>query len=112
LSQLPWKAFGDDQAWWLLPSLWALEERPPIIKLNNMHPNVLDAWCWLGSGLGLPLVKSALNVMRLRPLESACCFVSTLEEVHLEKSVRSGKNQVSNRERKTSNDAPKKIAWQ
>lgn len=31
------------------------------------------------------LVESALETIRSRPLESACCFVSTLEEDHLEK---------------------------
>ena len=84
--------------------IWARnsEERPPIIKLNDMHPNMLDARCWLGSGLGLPLVELALNVVRLRPLESACCFVSAEEEDHLEKSgpgrVKKRKG-ISNRER-------------
>jgi hypothetical protein len=31
-----------------------------------------------------PLVESALEVVRSRPFESACCFVSTFEEDHLE----------------------------
>jgi hypothetical protein len=31
------------------------------------------------------LIESALEAVRSRPLESACCFVSTLEEDHLEK---------------------------
>jgi len=80
--------------------IWARdsEERPPIIELNDMRPNMLDARCWLGSGLGL----LALNVVRLRPLESACCFVSAEEEDHLEKSgpgrVKKRKG-ISNRER-------------
>ena len=61
------------------------EERPPIIELNDMRPNVPDARGWVGSALGLPLVDSAFDVVRSRPFESACCFVSTLEEDHLEK---------------------------
>jgi len=29
------------------------EERPPIVKLNDMHSNALDAQCWLGSALDI-----------------------------------------------------------
>jgi hypothetical protein len=40
------------------------------------------------------LVESALDVVRSRPFESACCFVSTLEEDHLEKRGVVGREEV------------------
>ena len=50
-----------------------------------MRANAPDVRGWLGSALGLPLIESALDVVRSRSFESACCFVSTLEEDHLER---------------------------
>ena len=61
------------------------EERPPITELNDMRANAPDARDGFGSALVVPLVESALDVVRSRPFESVCCFVSTLEGDHLEK---------------------------
>jgi hypothetical protein len=55
------------------------------MELNDFRPNVADMRGWLASGVWAPFVESALEVVRSRPFESACCFVSTFEEDHLEK---------------------------
>jgi hypothetical protein len=62
------------------------EERPPIIEVNDFRPNVPDGRGWFASGeVWVPFVDSALEVVRSRPFESVCCFVSTFEVDHLEK---------------------------
>jgi hypothetical protein len=53
-------------------------ERPPIIELSDIRPNEPGVW-------PPPLVEEALEDVRSSPFESACCFVSTFEEDHLEK---------------------------
>jgi hypothetical protein len=111
-SRPPREAFEDDRARWLLSSLGfecerprassvlvrvrESEERPPIIELKDTRPNVPDVRGWVGSGLGVwpPFVESALDAVRSRPFESACCFVSTLEEDHLEKRGVVGREEV------------------
>ena len=55
------------------------------MELNDFRPNVPDMRCWLASEVGVPFVESALEVVRSRPFESACCFVGAFEEDHLEK---------------------------
>lgn len=89
----------DDRARWLSDSL-AFEcerprpsspllrerdryERPPIIELSDIRPNEPDVRDAPVSGP--PLVEEALEDVRSSPFESACCFVSTFEEDHLEK---------------------------
>jgi hypothetical protein len=59
------------------------EERPPIIELRDIRPNEPDVRD--GATSGAPLVEEAVDDMRSSAFESACCFVSTLGEDHLEK---------------------------
>jgi hypothetical protein len=59
------------------------DERPPIIELSDIRPNEPDTRDAPVSGV--PLVEEALEDVRSSPFESACCFVSTFEEDHLEK---------------------------
>ena len=59
------------------------EERPPIMKLNDIHPKEPDER--EVDTATSALVESAFKTVHSRPLESACCLVSMLEEVHLEK---------------------------
>jgi hypothetical protein len=61
------------------------DERPPIIELSDIRPNEPDTRDAPVSGVWPPLVEEALEDVRSSPFESACCFVSTFEEDHLEK---------------------------
>jgi hypothetical protein len=61
------------------------EERPPIIELRDIRPNEPDERGALVSGVLPPLVEEAVDDVRSSPFGSACCFVSTFEEDHLEK---------------------------
>jgi hypothetical protein len=61
------------------------DERPPIIELSDIRPNEPDMRDAPVSGVWPPLVEEALEDVRSSPFESACCFVSTFEEDHLEK---------------------------
>lgn len=63
------------------------------MELNDFLPNVADVRGWLASGVW-PFVESALEVVRSRPFESACCFVSTFEEDHLEKRGVEGREEA------------------
>jgi hypothetical protein len=61
------------------------EERPPIIELKDIRPNEPEVRDAPASGAWTPLVEEAIEDVRSSPFESACCFVSTFEEDHLEK---------------------------
>jgi len=46
------------------------------------------------SGVLPPLVEEAIEDVRSSPFESACCFVSTFEEDHLEKRGVAGREEA------------------
>ena len=70
------------------------EERPPIIELRDIRPNEPDVRDGATSGVWPPLVEEAVEEMRSSPFESACCFVSTFEEDHLEKRGVEGREEA------------------
>ena len=53
------------------------------MELNDIRPKEPDER--EGEAATSALVESALEAVRSRPLESACCLVSALDEDHLEK---------------------------
>ena len=50
--------------------------------------------CEPASGVLPPLVEEAIEDVRSSPFESACCFVSTFEEDHLEKRGVAGREEA------------------
>jgi len=69
-------------------------ERPPIIELSDIRPNEPDRRDAPVSGVWPPLVEEAVEDVRSSPFESACCFVSTFEEGHLEKRGVEGREEA------------------
>lgn len=59
-----------------------------------MRPNDPEVRDAAVSGVWPPLVEEALEDVRSSPFESACCFVSTFEEDHLEKRGVVGREEV------------------
>ena len=69
-------------------------ERPPIIELSDIRPNDPAVRDGPVSGVWPPLVEEALEDVRSSPSGSACCFVSTFDEDHLEKRGVVGREEV------------------
>jgi hypothetical protein len=100
-SSWPMREVDEDRARWLSASLAfacerprpsstllresVREERPPIIELNDIRPNEPEVRDAPASEAWPPFIEEVVEEVRSSPFESACCFVSTFEEDHLEK---------------------------